>query len=102
MVDQLTAGRIGLTIRVGVTGHRQLADPAAVASAVGSAIKSLSEDLPSELDDPTNPVRWAVVSALAEGADQVVAEELMRSGASLEVVLPLEPADYETDFETAE
>ena len=40
----------------------------------------------------------AVVSALAEGSDRIVAREALARGASLEVVLPLARADYMADF----
>ena len=47
--------------------------------------------------------RITVVSALAEGADRLVASEaLRRQGSSLEAALPLEPSDYGDDFNTAE
>jgi hypothetical protein len=55
--------------------------------------------------------RWAfsregpelvVISALAEGADRMVAEAGQAVGARLEVVLPFPRSDYETDFETIE
>ena len=46
------------------------------------------------------PVSLTVVSALAEGADRLVAREAMDARASLEVVLPLPADDYLTDFES--
>jgi hypothetical protein len=40
-----------------------------------------------------------VVSALAEGADRLVADQVLRRpGAALEVILPLAAADYAADF----
>lgn len=47
------------------------------------------------------PRSFVVVSPVAEGADRIVAEAVLaRAGSDLEAVLPLEPDDYETDFET--
>ena len=81
-------------VRVGVTGHRDLADPARVAAEVDRILDVLA--------GPTDvPLR--VVSSLAEGADRLVAHRVLaRPGASLEVPLPLDAADYATDFATAE
>ena len=67
--------------------------------------KSLSEGLEPSIEGS----RWAfgadapelkVVSALAEGADRIVAEAGLRAGAGLEFVLPATRAVYEQDFET--
>ncbi len=52
--------------------------------------------------------RWArefepcLLSSLAEGSDQLVAEEALSRGWKLVVPLPLPLEDYETDFETPE
>ena len=45
---------------------------------------------------PSTPLR--IVTALAEGADRLVAEVALAEGHELLVPLPLEPADYERDF----
>lgn len=83
-----------LPVRVGVTGHRDLADPVAVAAEVDRILDVLA-------GSGGRPLR--VVSSLAEGADRLVAHRVLaRPGASLEVPLPLEPADYASDFATAE
>ncbi|MGH9133615.1 MAG: hypothetical protein ACRDZZ_06740 [Ilumatobacteraceae bacterium] len=75
-------------LRVGVTGHRRLADAAGVADAVERELDALDGDRGIEL--------W---SALAEGADRLVAERaLERPGTSLVVVLPLVADDYSADF----
>jgi hypothetical protein len=47
------------------------------------------------------PVGLTIVSALAEGADRLVARQAMLRGARLEVVLPMPRDDYLTDFKTA-
>jgi hypothetical protein len=77
-------------LRVGVTGHRLLADPDAVAAAVDGVLDRL-------VAEPET--RLVAVSSLAEGADRVVAERVLaRPGSSLDVVLPLRAGDYVADF----
>ena len=89
-------GRIPFTFRIGVTGHRDLADPDALRAAIRKALRGLIELLPVA---PAAGVTPVVVSALAEGADRLVAEEILADpDARLEVPLPLSPADYEEDF----
>jgi hypothetical protein len=97
-------------LRVAVTGHRPgpklpAKARAAIARTVDRVFQSLSEGLAPAMGD----ARWAfgasgpelvVVSALAEGADRIVAEAGLRAGADLEVVLPSPRADYELDFST--
>jgi hypothetical protein len=91
-------GRIPFTFRIGVTGHRELADPDALRAAIRKALRGLIELLPVA---PAAGVTPVVVSALAEGADRLVAEEILADpDARLEVPLPLSPADYEEDFKT--
>jgi len=49
------------------------------------------------------PLKWRVVSALAQGADQIVAEAIMNGvHGELLPVLPFKSNVYERDFETAE
>jgi len=50
--------------------------------------------------DEAGPV-CRLVSALAEGADRIVAEEALRLGYELHAVLPFSPSEYERDFEGA-
>ena len=45
---------------------------------------------------PATPLR--VISALAEGADRLVADLALQSGCDLIVPLPMPTADYEQDF----
>ncbi len=92
-------GRIPFTFRIGVTGHRKLADPAALIPAVREALRGITERLPGAGAEP----RLLVVSALAEGADRLVAREVLtHPGARLEVALPQPPEAYLADFGTAE
>lgn len=83
---------------VGITGHRVVDDPCAVARRVREALT-----LTADADDGPTTVRLTIFSALAEGADRLAARvALERPGAALTAVLPFEPADYMTDFASAE
>jgi hypothetical protein len=42
-----------------------------------------------------------VVSSLAEGADRIFARAVLRANGQLEAILPLDPADYRADFDSA-
>jgi hypothetical protein len=73
--------------RVGVTGHRRLADPARLAAEVDRVLDGWEGGV--------------IVSALAEGADRLVAARaLERDGWRLEAVLPMPVADFLEDFDT--
>jgi hypothetical protein len=82
---------------VGVTGHRKLPDEKTAALAVHSALKQIREKLPAQ---PNTPVCFTVLSPLAEGADRLVASEILthEKDAQLEVVLPFDKDEYVKDF----
>jgi len=93
------AGRIPFRVRLGVTGHRMLTDEPAVAEAVRNRLRLLEQWFP---DTNATPVVFSIVSALAEGADRLVAatvlEKFEGADVRLEAVLPF-PADvYRRDF----
>ncbi|MDX6333448.1 MAG: hypothetical protein QOG05_788 [Streptosporangiaceae bacterium] len=89
------AGQVPFTLRIGVTGHRQLTDPAALVPAVRDAIQGVIERFLGAGAEPA----LLVISALAEGADRLVAAEVLAGpGATLEAVLPLPPGEYVDDF----
>jgi hypothetical protein len=73
--------------RVGVTGHRDLSEP--TCRLVAAAIATQLEQFAS-IDG---------ISSLAEGADQVFAEQVLRAGGALTVVIP--SAEYGRSFETS-
>ena len=81
-----------LPIVIGVTGHRHLrpADRHEQREHVRELFAQLRQRYPS------TPLR--IVTALAEGADRLVAEVALEEGHELLVPLPLERADYERDF----
>jgi hypothetical protein len=91
-------GRIPFTFRIGVTGHRDLANPESLRAPIGEALRRMEESLPVSSGAGLTPV---VVSALAEGADRLVAHEVLADGdARLEVALPLPAGEYVKDFKT--
>jgi SMODS and SLOG-associating 2TM effector domain 1 len=106
-------GRIPFTFRIGVTGHRKLDKPDDLREPVQKAILRLLTLVPVA---PGAGLALVVVSALAEGADRLVAEEVLAAGADrlvaeevladldarLEVALPLPVDDYLEDFKTEE
>ncbi len=89
-------GRIPFTFRIGVTGHRDLADPDSFCAPIGEALRRRKELVPVSPGVGLVPV---VVSALAEGADRLVAKEVLADkDARLEVALPLPKEEYVKDF----
>jgi hypothetical protein len=67
-------------LRIGVSGHRVLADEAAVSRTVGHLLDKIEQTL----NRPSTPVAWTVVSPLARGADRIVAAELGHADESTE------------------
>lgn len=93
-------GRIPYRLRVGVTGHRRLPDEEALTGQVRRALQRIRELLPSS---PYTPVLFTVISPLAEGADRLVAREVLKvEGADLEVPVPLPREEYLRDFQSDE
>lgn len=92
------------TIRVGVTGHRRL-DPAhrpGVRAGVRLALSVVREAAhrpdPGPGLDPAHPPRQVLVSPLAEGADQLAAEEALALGYELQAAFPFAAETYAEDF----
>ena len=82
------------TIRVAVTGHRDL-DAASLEGAVRRGLALIRE----RFDGHGRAMPLVVLSALAEGADQLVARVVLEDPrSSLEVSLPLPVGDYRGDF----
>ncbi len=80
---------------VAVTGHRDLVatEIPAIRAKVRACLGTLRDDYPGRL--------VGVLSALAEGADRLVAEVALELGMPLTAVLPMPRALYEQDFVTA-
>lgn len=91
-----SAYRDGLVpLTVGVTGHRDL-----LASEI-SRIRLLVRSFLAQLQEqfPDRPLE--LLSALAEGADRLVAEVALEIGIRLTVALPMSREDYIEDFQSA-
>jgi hypothetical protein len=94
-----------LAFRVGIVGHRDLADYAAGAiEAAAARVLTDIEVAAAELADKIAGHRTAgkppmvLVSPLAEGADRIGARVALRRGWRLLVPLPFTKATYEEDF----
>jgi hypothetical protein len=89
-------------VRIGVTGHRNLLDERSIAGSVAEQLEQVRRMFPST---EVTPVVFTVLTALAEGADLLVARTAMHaladSGVELEAVLPLTEAAYLEDFDTS-
>lgn len=84
----------GVLIRIGVTGHRVLAELEKINAGVEAALRRIEQRFPGEA--------MTVISALAEGADRIVAHHLLdRPGSGLIVPLPMATSDYLDDFKSA-
>jgi hypothetical protein len=84
-----------LPLVIGVTGHRDLReeDVPRLEAEVARVIAGLRADY---LDAETPII---VLSALAEGADRLVARVALKQGARLIAPLPMPPEEYRRDFE---
>ena len=88
------------SIRIGVTGHRphrlKLSDSVLrnrIASVIGALRDAAKIARASDVE---------IVSALAEGADEFVAQAGLELGCRLTAVLPFKPRDYESTFSAKE
>ena len=90
------AGRTGYAVPliVAVTGHRNLV-PAEIPE-IRRHVREFLEELCEKY--PERGV--SVMSSLAEGADQIVAEEAITLGIPLIAALPMPHDSYITDFQT--
>jgi hypothetical protein len=78
-------------LRIGVTGHRILAERERLVVGIETALGRIEARFPGRV--------LVVVSALAEGADRLVAEAVLgRPGSRLVAVLPMPRSDYLSDF----
>lgn len=100
MTDRKQGPEVGLdpVLRIGVTGHRQLADAAGVARAAAAVLGRIAADVRALAPDLPRPARLRLVSPLAEVADRVVAEAALDAGYALQAPLPFARSSYENDF----
>ena len=97
-----------LALRIGVTGHRpnKLSDDAALF--VGRQAEALLQRIQSRLSHIATEYSQAyadtkpcarIVTALAEGADRVVADAGLRGNTEIDVIIPFSRSDYAKDFD---
>jgi hypothetical protein len=110
--DELVLPRPQACLRIGVTGHRigpkfsdvQAADVRKTVDTILAEIARLARATVSKdawAFASTRPV-LSTVSALAEGADRIVAEAGLAADFALNVILPFWRIDYRGDFECEE
>jgi hypothetical protein len=94
-IDGVTTDDSALPLVVAVTGHRDLVDAevAAIRERVQCFLAGLGKRYPDR--------RLQVMSSLAEGADQLVAEIAVNLGVELVVPLPMRKDLYLQDFQSA-
>src|SRR5260370_39395179 len=107
---------IPFRVRIGVTGHRDLRernqDIGVLEALVKEAVYTRLEEIftadtgkwfREARENNSPPVRYCVVSPLAEGSDRLVARTILLDEQSrLDAVLPLVKEDYVRDFANAE
>jgi hypothetical protein len=95
-IDAAEPDDSALPLVVAVTGHRDLV-PAEI-----PGLRALVKDLLVQLVEQNTDRRLRVMSALAEGADRLVADVAMELGVELIVPLPMQKDLYMQDFATRE
>jgi hypothetical protein len=90
------ARRFSVPLVVAVTGHRDLV-PGEIPR-IRERVRTFLRELRNTYEDRG----VAVMTALAEGADRLVAEEAIGLGMPMTVVLPMSRELYAQDFQTAE
>jgi hypothetical protein len=91
------AGKIPLCLRIGVTGHRDIHDPARVQQEVADAVRWLVDELDLVKVSEQAPVWLQVLTPLAAGADQIVAEAVISleiRGTTLRIPMPSDEDRY--------
>jgi hypothetical protein len=94
--DSESSSKITAPLIIGVTGHCDLRD-----EDIGSLRKKVREVF-EELQAKVPSTNFLVLSALAEGADRLVARVALEFGARLIAPLPMPVAEYDEDFKTQE
>ncbi len=89
-------------LTIGVTGHRLArlagADLASVKQAVAATLDTIAAALPHH----AAPIDIRFITALADGGDTIIAEQVVTRGWSLMSVLPFARASYRADFAGAD
>jgi hypothetical protein len=98
--------RLPFVVSVGVTGHRSEALPTVLAglrSRIRAALQLIADGAEEARKRDADcfseaPTRLLLISPLADGADQIVAEEALALGYALHAVLPFERIAYRGDL----
>ena len=95
--NQLLAAGLEANIRIGVTGHRILTDE--------NLIREKVDIILDEIGDILKNISYNLiaVSPLAEGADRLIAQEILAwkgKNNYLEVILPMDKSEYLNDFKS--
>jgi hypothetical protein len=84
------------TLVIGAAGHRKIEDGPRLEEAIASVIRDIENLVPRMRN---TPLSLTVLSPLAEGADRIVARQVLKlPGSRLEVVLPMDRESYVRDF----
>ncbi|MDH4000646.1 MAG: hypothetical protein OEU52_05175 [Xanthomonadales bacterium] len=85
-----------MQLSIGVTGHRDLVEQEW--PALERRVQAFFDELEKHFPD----LELELLSALAEGADRLVASVALERGIPIIAVLPMQQSEYESDFEAAE
>ena len=100
--------QINSRLRIGVTGHRALHDIPLLSTCLREFLntgylEAFTSEARQTLAKATNtPITFSIISPLAEGADRLVADVVLKHGGMLEALLPMPVDEYEKDFVTPE
>ena len=98
--SSIQSGHVPARVVIGVTGHRTLSGTAELTNAIRSAIEQIRQMLPAL---PNTPVGLTILTPLAEGADRLVAREVLSiPGSTMEAILPMGKDEYLQDFQTSQ
>lgn len=94
---------VAFRITVGVTGHRKIPDSESLRNSIHRVLESVAQRYKSPA---SSEIRFCALTPLAEGADCIVADEILSGSRfddpTIKVVLPLTVEDYRRDFTSAE
>ena len=98
MSNQLGNNKIPIQITIGAIGHRELVDERNLVRRIGAAIEKVRQLVPVL---PSTPISFIASSALAEGADRLIAQEVLKvTGSMLYAVIPMDKGEYKKDFKS--
>lgn len=100
---------IPFRIRIGVTGHRTLPDDEKLSESIRKVLENdifylFGEDREKVVRSlPHTPIAYSIMTPLAEGADRLVAREVLKyPDSKVEVILPMVKEDYLEAFNSPE